>query len=296
MQIGTSTSGTSAFDAMRAAFGSKNKDDPDSRLATGIMSAKDADKSGTLSAAELGVSQSNVAEFDTDGDGQVSQAELEAGLKAQREQMQNQLLQNGQLGMLQASMGQGAQGLDMSKMDTQMAQNIFAQKDADKSGGLSAAELGVTAAQLKKVDTDGDGQVSQDELTAALKANRESGGAGRAHHHHHKAAASDQTDQSGQTDGTDETGQTGQTAQAGNGMSATDLNNFITKLFSSSGSTGTTTSASTDSASLVGSLADYMLRQKASSAYQNQNQNVDQLMSSLFAGSAQAAQSVSATA
>ena len=79
-------------------------------------------------------------------------------------------------------------------------------------------------------------------------------------------------------------------------MSATDLNNFITKLFSSSGSTGTTTSASTDSASLVGSLADYMLRQKASSAYQNQNQNVDQLMSSLFAGSAQAAQSVSATA
>ncbi len=93
MQIGTSTSGTSAFDAMRAAFGSKNMDEMDSKLATGIMSAKDTDKSGTLSAAELGVSQSNVAEFDTDGDGQVSQAELEAGLKAQREQMQNQLLQ-----------------------------------------------------------------------------------------------------------------------------------------------------------------------------------------------------------
>ncbi len=284
MQIGTSTSGTSAFDAMRAAFGSKNMDEMDSKLATGIMSAKDTDKSGTLSAAELGVSQSNVAEFDTDGDGQVSQAELEAGLKAQREQMQNQLLQNGQLGMLQASMGQGAQGLDMSKMDAQMAQNIFAQKDADKSGGLSAAELGVTAEQLKKVDTDGDGQVSQDELTAALKANRESGGAGRAHHHHHKAAATGESDQTEQTDSTGQTSQTGQTTA--------DINNLISGLFSNSASTGTTASASSDGASLTGSLADYMLRQKATSAYQN----VDQLISNLFANSDQAAQSVSATA
>ena len=287
MQIGTSTSGTSAFDAMRAAFGSKNMDEMDSKLATGIMSAKDTDKSGKLSAAELGVSQSNVAEFDTDGDGEVSQAELEAGLKAQREQMQNQLLQNGQLGMLQASMGQGAQGLDMSKMDTQMAQNIFAQKDADKSGGLSAAELGVTAEQLKKVDTDGDGQVSQDELTAALKANRESGGAGKAHHHHHKAAATGETDQTDQTD---------QTAQTGTGQTTADIDKLITGLFSNSASTGTTGTASSDGASMTGSLADYMLRQKASSAYQNQTQNVDQLISSLFANNDQAAQSVSVSA
>ena len=287
MQIGTSTSGTSAFDAMRAAFGSKNMDEMDSKLATGIMSAKDTDKSGKLSAAELGVSQSNVAEFDTDGDGEVSQAELEAGLKAQREQMQNQLLQNGQLGMLQASMGQGAQGPDMSKMDTQMAQNIFAQKDADKSGGLSAAELGVTAEQLKKVDTDGDGQVSQDELTAALKANRESGGAGKAHHHHHKAAATGETDQTDQTD---------QTAQTGTGQTTADIDKLITGLFSNSASTGTTGTASSDGASMTGSLADYMLRQKASSAYQNQTQNVDQLISSLFANNDQAAQSVSVSA
>ncbi len=285
MQISSSLSGISAYSSMSAAYGSKNADDMDTKLATDIMSAKDTDKSGTLSASELGVSQSNVAEYDTDGDGVVSAAELAAGLKAKREQMQasmqNKMTQDGQMGMLQASMGQG---VDAGQMASQMAQNIFTQKDADKSGGLSASELGVSDDQLKKIDTDGDGQVSQDELTAALKANRESGGAGRAHHHHHKAAATGESDQTEQTDSTGQTSQTGQTTA--------DINNLISGLFSNSASTGTTASASSDGASLTGSLADYMLRQKATSAYQN----VDQLISNLFANSDQAAQSVSATA
>jgi len=290
MQISTATSATSAFGAMSGAFGSQNPDpqkmgEMDTKLATDIMSAKDADKSGTLSASELGVSQDQVSEFDTDGDGVVSSAELTAGLKAQREkmqaQMQNQMQQSGQLGMLQASMGQGSQGAqggDPSQMAAQMAQNIIAQKDADKSGGLSASELGVSADQLKKVDTNGDGVVSQDELTAALKANQENGGAGKTHHHHHHKAAASQTDQTGQAD------------QSSDGVPS--LDNLISGLFGNnsstktSGTTGTSGSASSDGSSLTGSLSDFMLRQKATSAYQN----VDKIISSLFGDAAQTGQ------
>ena len=139
MQISSSLSGISAYSSMSAAYGTKNTDDMDTKLATDIMSAKDADKSGTLSASELGVSQDNVAEFDTDGDGVVSAAELAAGLKAKREQMQasmqNKMAQDGQMGMLQASMGQG---VDMSAMDTKLSQNIISEKDANKDGAPTA--------------------------------------------------------------------------------------------------------------------------------------------------------------
>lgn len=276
MEIGTATSGTNGFDAMRAALGSQNADERDSRLASRIMSSKDTDKSGGLSASELGVSQSNLTEFDTDGDGVVSQAELEAGLKARREkmqaQMQNQMMQNGQLGMLQASIGQG-----LDKQDAKMAQSIFAQKDADKSGGLSASELGVSAEQLKKVDTNGDGQVSQEELTAALKASRESQGTGKAHHHHHHKAAG--------------SGQDGQNGQDGNSQ-AQGLNNLISGLFGGASSTTGAAGATSGDASQNSNLADFMLRQKASSAYQN----MDKIIANLFANSGQAAQPVSVSA
>lgn len=269
MQISSSLSGISGYGAMSGAFGSQNVDEMDSKLSADIMKAKDADKSGTLSASELGVSQDSVAEFDTDGDGVVSAAELTAGLKARREkmqaQMQNQMNQDGQMGMLQASMGQG---MDMSKMDTQMSQKIISEKDTNKDGALSAEELGVSAANLSKVDTDGDGSVSETELTAALKSDREQRMA-----------------ENGGTMPAPPSGAEG----AGGGQGAPSLDTLISGLFgNTSSSTGTTSASDSDSSSLSASLADYMLRQKASSAYQN----IDNLISSLFGDSDQAAQSV----
>ncbi|MDO9632198.1 MAG: hypothetical protein Q7I92_09910, partial [Humidesulfovibrio sp.] len=100
-------SSISGYSAVSSAYGSQSTDDMDSKLANEILKAKDTDGSGTLTATELGVSQDNLAEFDTNGDGVVSSAELTAGLKAKREQMQaqmqNQMAQDGQMGMLQAT-------------------------------------------------------------------------------------------------------------------------------------------------------------------------------------------------
>ncbi len=278
MQISSSLSSVSGYSAMSSAFGSQNMDEMDSKVSADIMSAKDTDKSGNLSASELGVSSSQLAEFDTNGDGEISSAELAAGLKAKREKMQasmsNQMMQDGQMGLLQASMGQGLQGVDMGKMDTKMSKNIIAEKDTNKDGVLSAEELGVSAAKLSTVDTDGDGSVSESELTASLKTNRE------------KMMAANGGQMPPPPDAAEGLGNGGQGAPS--------LDTLISGLFGgSSSSTGTASAASTDSSSLSGKLADYLLRQKASSAYQN----MDKLIADLFGSSADAAsQSVSVSA
>lgn len=273
MEISSSLSSISGYSAVSSAYGSQNTDDMDSKLANEILKAKDTDGSGTLTASELGVSQDNLAEFDTNGDGVVSSAELTAGLKAKREQMQaqmqNQMAQDGQMGMLQATMGQG---MDLSALDTKMSRSIISEKDANKDGVLSAEELG--ASDLSAVDTDGDGSVSESELTASLKTHRE--------------------EMMAENGGTMPPPPSSDSVQGQSGaQSTTNLDNLISGLFSNTSSTtGTTSSSDSDSSSLAGSLADYMLRQKASSAYQN----IDSLISSLFANSEQSAQSVSVSA
>lgn len=275
MQISSSFSSVSGYSAMSQAFGSQNMNEMDAKVSADIFKAKDSDKSGSLSASELGVSSSQITEFDTDGDGEVSSSELVAGLKAKREKMQssmeNQRMQDGQMGLLQASMG-GMKGGDMSRMDARMSQKIMDEKDADQDGMLSASELGVSAANLSKVDADGDGKISQSELTASLKSHREAmmaenGGA--------------MPPPLGGAEGT------------GSAEGRPGLDTLISGLFggASSGTQGVS-AAGTDSAALTGKLADFLLRQKASSAYQN----MDNLIASLFGDSGQSEQSLSLSA
>ncbi len=266
MQVNTGYA-SSAASALQGVYGSQNTDDMESKLSSEIMSAKDADSSGSLSASELGVSSTQLSEFDTDGDGQISSAELAAGLKAQREkmqaQMQTQMQQSGQMGMLQASMGQQS-GQDMS---TRIAQDVIGEKDTNQDGVLSADELGVSAEQLSKVDTDGDGSVSQSELSAALKSD------------HEKRMA-----ENGGQMGPPSEGVSG----ASGGKPGTD--ELIAGLFGDSDSDSTTASSSTDSSTSL--VAEFMKKQKASSAYLN----MDRLISDLFGGGDDTSQAVSVSA
>lgn len=267
MQINTSYASTAAS-AMQSVFSSQNMDEMDSRLATDIMKAKDADESGSLSASELGVSSTQLAEFDTDGDGEVSSAELTAGLKAQREKMQaqmaTQMQQSGQMGMLQASMG-GRLKPDMDEMDSRMSQDIISEKDADGDGVLSAEELGVSAENLSAVDTDGDGVVSQAELTASLKSHRE------------EMMAENGGQMPPPPDG----------AEGAGGKPSTD--SLISSLFGEDDDEATATGLSDASST---SVAEFMKRQKASNAYLN----MDRLIADLFGGGDDASQAVSASA
>lgn len=267
MQINTTYASTAAS-AMQSVFSSQNMDEMDSRLSTDIMKAKDADESGSLSASELGVSSTRLAEFDTDGDGEVSSAELTAGLKAQREKMQaqmaTQMQQNGQMGMLQASMG-GRLKPDMDEMDSRMSQDIISEKDADGDGVLSAEELGVSAENLSAVDTDGDGVVSQAELTASLKSHRE------------EMMAENGGQMPPPPDG----------AEGAGGKPSTD--SLISSLFGEDDDEATATGLSDAGGT---SAAEFLKRQKASNAYLN----MDRLIADLFGGGDDVSQAVSASA
>jgi Ca2+-binding EF-hand superfamily protein len=269
MQISTGY-GNGGFSAMRGAMGSQNMDEMDSRIAKDIFGAKDADKSGSLSASELGISSDQLKTSDSDGDGNVSQTELTATLKSKREkmqsQMQNQMAQSGQMGMLQASMGQGSQGMqgmDMSKMDSKMSRNIISEKDTNKDGVLSASELGVSADNLKSIDADGSGSVDESELTASLKSKRE-----------------EMMSKGGGPMGPPPGG----AENASGGQGSSQIDSLISSLFGDeddeSSTSSSTSAASADSSSLTRSLSEYMQRQKASSSYLNMDRLINDLFSS----------------
>ncbi|SNR80614.1 EF hand [Humidesulfovibrio mexicanus] len=301
MQINSSTSGTSSIFSM---------DEMDTRLATDMVSAKDSDSSGSLSASELGVSDSDVAEFDTDGDGVLSSAELAAALKAKREKMQaqmdSQMQQSSQLGMLQSTLS-GAQGEEeapsidqlisglfgdsgsdgsegtmavsaadssetasnagsslsefLEQMDTEMAATILNMKDTDGDGVLSAEELGATSEQIAELDTDGDGVLSQAELATGLAAERETMMA----------------ENGGVMPPPPPAGEQG-VSGAASSMDSTAMDAMMQSMFS----TGTGVSGSGDSSTTTATLQEFLLRQKASSAYQS----VDNLIAGLFSGGA----------
>ncbi|HWR02467.1 MAG TPA: hypothetical protein VN419_00500 [Humidesulfovibrio sp.] len=293
-------------------------DEMDTKLSASIISEKDTDKSGTVSASELGVSASDVAQFDTDGDGVLSSAELAAALKSKREQMQasmsSEMQQNGQLGMLQSTLSGGAsQGAEeppsldnlisglfsdsgteatavsaasassssssnsgssltdyLEKMDENMAKTVMSLKDSDGDGKLSAEELGATAEQLTKLDTDGDGVLSEGELTSGLKAERESmmaenGGV--------------MPPQPPPTDGTSGAGSSSSSStSSASGSDSASIDALMQSMFSSTSSTSTASNAGSGTSASASTLAEFMLRQRASNAYQS----VDNLIAGLF--------------
>jgi Ca2+-binding EF-hand superfamily protein len=127
--------------------------DPAERAAM-MMARFDADKDGSLTAAELGEHPhmaEKFAELDADKDGKLSTTEL-------------------------AAMKHG-------KDPAERAAKMMARFDADKDGSLTAAELAEhphMAEQFAEVDTDKDGKLSVAELTA-FKASHPGKGHGRGH-------------------------------------------------------------------------------------------------------------------
>ena len=315
MEISSSYSSTSSI---------YNMDEKDSNLSASIISEKDTDASGDVSASELGVSASDIAEFDTDGDGVLSSAELAAALKSKREKMQaqmsSQMEQSSQLGMLQSTLsgasteeasaeeapstdqliaslfGDDAESATsavsastaaatetsnsgstlseyLEQMDAEMAETILSMKDTNGDGELSAEELGATAEQVAELDVDGNGVLNESELTDGLRAERE-------------AMMAENGGMMPPPPPTEE-GSSTVSGTSSASMDSVDMDTLMQSMFSSS--TGTSTSDSTSSASASATtLSEFLLRQKASNAYQS----VDSLVAGLFSSS-MASQSVS---
>lgn len=302
MQVNSSVSSTASI---------FNMDEMDSKLSAGIVTAKDSDSSGDLSASELGVSASELAEFDTDGDGVLSSAELASALKSKRERMQSQMSsqmeQSSQLGMLQSTLGgtssQGSQGPpsvdqlisglfgdgEASNSAVSAAAASASQSSSNASGSLTDylsqldSQLAETIMSMK--DTDGDGKLSSEELGATaeqlsrLDADGDGVLSGSELTDGLKAERESMVAENGgvmpppppPTQGASSASST----SSASSLDSASMDALMQSMFSSS--TGTGTSSSTDSTS-ASSLADFWLRQRASNAYQS----VDNLIAGLF--------------
>jgi glucan biosynthesis protein len=138
-----------------------------------------------------------------------------------------------------------------------MAQQLMSTMDTNKSGSIDKAEFSQAAQALSKnatnsssssidtafakMDTNGDGQISSDEMMAALKqASTQTQGKHHhgGHHHHTDASASNSTSQSTQTNSST------QSSSTANDLQKSLFNKIMAAYSNTTASTGTTTNIS----------------------------------------------------
>jgi len=166
----------------------------------GKMPKLDADGSGTLSADEVEGTRlaEHFSQIDTDGDGELTKQELKAGRKGRRGKRGKgkrgkQLDKDGN-GSLSAAEVEGTRLAEhfaeidadgdgeLSKQEMKAAHEArqverFASQDANGDGSLSESEVEGSrlARHFSRIDTNDDGQLTQEELRAGHRRGKRSG-------------------------------------------------------------------------------------------------------------------------
>ncbi|MDD3467895.1 MAG: EF-hand domain-containing protein [Campylobacterales bacterium] len=149
-----------------------------------MYSKADSDGSGGISKTELADFLSNgpggdtidtdstFTSFDTDGDGSISEDEMDKGMQSLKSQMESN--------MGKARFGGDQQGMGGMKEPPSLSE-LFSKADSDSSSGISSDEFadfiskGPQANQINaeeafaKYDTNGDGTMTSDEFEAGMK-------------------------------------------------------------------------------------------------------------------------------
>lgn len=245
---GVSSSSTYASYATSSA---SNKRGPDFSK---LFSEIDTDGSGSLNSDELqslidkapqsgsGSSVSSadmLKKLDTDGDGSVSKDELSSGLKAMHDQLSSQFQQ---MRMQAGGMPPPPPPEDGSDSDDNSSVSA-----SDATGSTSSASSTSSNSKLdelfKKMDTDGDGSISQSEFDTFAQQMQAQGN--RGHHHHRASSDSSSTSSDGSS--------TSSTSSADSSTSSSSGDNrlaFISRLLQQYTS-GVSASASSDSSQLT---------------------------------------------
>lgn len=182
-----SQSSSSSWEEILSGSRTENSSKKDDDLATKLFQDLDTDQNGGIGFKESGLSQSQFDALDTDQDGTVSLAELQAGLEIQRQafftSMKMENSQNASTTSTEETAQSQAQSMLSAIMngkplppppggsdkEDDLASKIFANLDADKSGGLDVAESGLSQSTFDEMDADQNGVVSMEELSAALE-------------------------------------------------------------------------------------------------------------------------------
>ena len=139
-----------------------------------------------------------------------------------------------------------------------IAQQLMSTMDTNKSGSVDKAEFSQAAQALAKnannsssssvdnafakMDTNGDGQITSDEMMSAMKQATSQNATQQTHHHHHSSASATNTAAS-------QAGQSSSTTQASSAMTEMQKNLF-NKIMSAYGTSTPATSAATTNTNL----------------------------------------------
>lgn len=143
-------------------------------LASQVMDISDLDSDSLLSIDEVSLSDDAFSSMDEDGDGSLSSSEIETSFSSMLESMQNQTTTPQEFGALLTNMGLDVpappqqQGGGMPNASA-MAGEIFANNDTNEDGLLSIDELDISEELLNSMDSDEDGNITQEELSQGLQ-------------------------------------------------------------------------------------------------------------------------------
>lgn len=147
-------------------------------FAAKIIEREDKDGDGKISTQESRVDSDRFNEIDTDGDGLITSEELQASAKSrENDQLSKGMMSMQSMGGMQG-MGGGMQGVGGMQgpppggppSASEIASSVMESADSDSDGVLSVNETGLDSTDFNTLDTDGDGKVTTDELTAGIKA------------------------------------------------------------------------------------------------------------------------------
>jgi Ca2+-binding EF-hand superfamily protein len=152
-------------DILEALAKQRESDDTSEDVAKQTVKSLDRNADSSLTMQESGLSQAAFSAADKDGDGKLSVQELADALATERAKIA--------VGLADSDDPDGVANSLIKQLDTMdqmdgVAGKLMTLLDRDGDSGLSLKESGLTKEAFAQVDADGDGVISQDELTNAL--------------------------------------------------------------------------------------------------------------------------------
>ncbi len=153
---------------------------PTSGISKDIISQKDTDNDSNLSIDELGVTEKEFSTLDTDSDGLVTQDEIASAIDSKLSSFDGTMPSKDEFASLLSDLG-----LEMppppsdenSAMSDEFSSMIMSNYDSNGDSSLSSDEVSLLSDdEFSALDTNSDGTISADELSAAVEQVASNGG------------------------------------------------------------------------------------------------------------------------